>query len=185
MILFGPNINSNRGTAMNGFKQFIESEEEDDKPVRIKLRPWPTNPDSPPTKTSPIHIKLRQTSPLHSNSIPPETFINIFNKEMKAQPVENKFYYEDGKSIVIYSMSQFQDYVYISDLSVEPRGIAAIKFLSKLTTLADKHSVPLVCISKPLKVDNEVDPQRLTNLYKKFGFKHKSLNSDNLVRLPK
>ena len=143
---------------MQNFKLFLESDE--DQPIRIKL-------NKP------------------SNSITPKTFINIFNKEMNAQPIENRFYYEDGESIVIYSMKPFQDQVYVSDLTSDPRGFPAIRFLKQLTNLADQHQITLTCISQPLDVNNKVDPVRLTNLYKKFGFKPKSPNSDNLVRLPK
>jgi hypothetical protein len=153
---------------MHNFKQFIESEEEDNKILRIKLRPWPTNPDSPPTKTSPTQ------------------FINLFNAEVEAKDHNSIKYYIDQDSLVSYSIKPiFNNYVYVSDLQVQPRGIAAIKFLQKLTRLADKHQITLTCISEPLNVDNKVDQQRLTNLYKKFGFKPKSPNSDNLVRLPK
>lgn len=151
---------------MHNFKQFIESEE-DNKILRIKLRPWPTNPDSQPTKTSPTQ------------------FINLFNTEVEAKDHNDIKYYIDQDSLVSYSIKPiFNNHVYVSDLQVQPRGIAAIKFLQKLTRLADKHQINLTCISKPLNVDNKVDQQRLTNLYKKFGFKPKSPNSDNLVRLP-
>jgi hypothetical protein len=163
---------------MHNFKQFIESQEEDDKPVRIKIGPWPSNPDSP---QSTLKIK-----PKDNQSISPNEFIALFNKEVNAKNYDRNIkYYIDGDSLVSYSIKPAFGQVYVSDLQVQPRGLPAIKFLLKLTKLADQYNITLTCFSKPLDVDDKVNPQRLTNLYKKFGFKNKSTNSDELVRLPK
>lgn len=127
---------------------------------------------------------------LKTNQTATKEFVSLFNQSVNAQPnpMNPRTYYihdTEDDSLIMYSIKAFPTDVYISDLTSDPRGFPAIKFLKKLTNMADLHQITLTCISQPLDVNNKVDPVRLTNLYKKFGFKTKSPNSDNLVRLPK
>ena len=155
---------------MNFTTWFKESSEDETGVIKIKLGNWGTSKKP--------------------SSVTPEEFINMFNNEMGAKRFENKFYYfdkiKDGEeALVQYSMKPFGGEVYVSDLQVEPRGLAAIKFLIKLTKLADQHNITLSCYAKPLDVDNKVEDSRLKNLYMRFGFLPvKSRGDMNLKRTP-
>jgi len=115
-------------------------------------------------------------------------FVDLFNQTIgaKRNPLNPRVnYYIDNDSLVIYSMQAYPNDVYISDLTVEPRGIAAIKFLQKVTQMADQYQITLTCISQPLKVPNKVRKDRLTTLYKRFGFNPDKGSKDRLTRIPK
>lgn len=147
---------------ITNFKQFIESNE----PLRIKLSPWKQHGEK--------------------DSTDPNTFIELFNKEVNAQDTfTGEKAYLQGSAIIQYSMKQQDGAVYVTDLQTQPRGFPAISFLTKLTKLADQHKVTLSCISEPLNVEKPVDKERLTNLYKLFGFVPEDEESDYLVRKPR
>jgi len=156
------------------FDSWLRESAEDSEPVRIKLGPW---------------VKNNAES-----FVSPEEFIKMFNSSVGAKRFDHKYYYIDRNpagpesegSLVQYSMKPFEGDVYVSDLQVEPRGVAAIKFLQKLTRMADTHKVVLSCISQPLDVTDKVDAKRLKNLYMRFGFLPAGVgrNSDRLKRMP-
>jgi len=148
---------------MRSFKNFMESDEP--KVIRLSLK----RPASDP------------------NVMSSKEFIRLFNNEVEAQDtIGGNKAYMDGDSIVQYSLRPdfMSDSVYVSDLVVMPRGFAAIRFLQKITELADKHKVTLTCISEPLKVKDKVNKKRLTSLYKRFGFKQQAGKKDYLIRRP-
>ena len=159
-----------------------EPNEDKGKILRIRLGPWVRKEEGPEAEKK--------------DSMPPMDFINLFNKSVNAQQFEHRYFYieknpsnpQDEGTLVIYSMKPYniRPHVYVSDLEVKPRGLAAIRFLQRLTSMADKYNVTLECISQPLNVDDKVNAKRLKNLYMRFGFVPiKKLSNDELRRLPK
>lgn len=156
---------------MINFYQFLESQ-----PVRIKLTTgWEKNqettnePDITPTEFI-------------------DEFINIVNatKNVFAQ----NYIYEDQESLVKFKIKPYGNYIYVSELIIQPKNASVtFRFMSELTKLADQHSMTLRCISSPIKTHNqeEVDIKRLTSLYKRYGFISDPNSEDqyDLIRKPK
>ena len=159
---------------MTTFKQFLESEEKQ-QPIRIRLDGnWG---GSSKTTTEP--------------TINPEDFIQEFNDEVGATEnpiIRDEYIYEDDLSVVNYKIEPHGSSVYVSSLQINPRNSSVVfRFLAKLTKLADQHQIKLRCFSSPLDVPNKVNINRLTNLYKIYGFTPDPHSEDKyqLIRKPK
>lgn len=162
---------------MTTFKQFLENQEKQ-QPIRIRMSDnWGDTRKSTTDESEP--------------TINPEDFIQEFNDEVGAtkNPMHrNEYIYEDDLSIIKYKLEPYGSSVYVSSLQINPRNPSVVfRFLAKLTKLADQHQIKLRCFSSPLDVPNKVNINRLTNLYKRYGFTPDPHSEDKyqLIRKPK
>ena len=120
-----------------------------------------------------------------------QEFILSFQSSVNAQPnpIDDNFYYIDGDTLVKFKMTPSflkPNAVHLDQIHAVPTKTGAgLRFMQKLTKLADQTNTWLELNSVPLNTRERIPTKKLTNFYKSFGFTSLQKDEQNtMIRRP-